>query len=258
KRWYCGGRNLYAVLDQKIPILAYRILTGDSTVFKRMYFRNGDRLDYRKSNLTLENPILKKKKAKKLPEIRIRNKFKVLETGDIEIELTQGKLAIVDPEGWEVVKYHRWSAAYFKNGQKWYAQTGTLKNGKQKIVHMHRMIMDFPPHETDHKDGDGLNNRISNLRRATRAENAKNRHARAKSNTGILNIRQYEKLNGKISYYVTLPQGIQKKFHDLVSAVSARNKALYDLGSDFVTYAYIEHPIYGRQYPGLPGGDTAV
>lgn len=52
----------------------------------------------------------------------------------------------------------------------------------QGVVLLHRMIVEAPRgEEVDHRDCDPLNNRRSNLRLATRAQNAKNRR-RARSN----------------------------------------------------------------------------
>lgn len=40
----------------------------------------------------------------------------------------------------------------------------------------------------DHKDGDGLNNRISNLRKASQSENSQNRRTRADNQTGLKGV----------------------------------------------------------------------
>lgn len=64
------------------------------------------------------------------------------------------------------------------SGCKWYLNKGGyafgLINGKRTL--MHRLILgDKPGMQIDHKDGNRLNNRKSNLRHCTTAENQQNR-----------------------------------------------------------------------------------
>lgn len=92
-----------------------------------------------------------------------------------EIPLTQGKAAIVDDEDFEWLSQWKWSAR--KDRSIWYAvrwQKGRM-NGKRILLLMHREIL-HPPigMETDHKDGNGLNNQRSNLRTATNSQNQQN------------------------------------------------------------------------------------
>lgn len=86
-----------------------------------------------------------------------------------EIQLTQGKVALVDDADFELVAAHKWNAAKRKNS--WYAQSYA---GGDKRIHMHRLIMDFPEMEVDHINGNGLDNRRENLRLATRTQNNRN------------------------------------------------------------------------------------
>jgi len=91
-----------------------------------------------------------------------------------EISLTQGKAVIVDDADYEWLNQWKWHA--FKGHHTFYAvRNSSPKNAK---LLMHREILQPPDGmETDHKDGDGLNNRRNNLRCATRAQNNQNRRA---------------------------------------------------------------------------------
>lgn len=64
-------------------------------------------------------------------------------------------------------------------------------NGKCHMAHRLAwliMVGEEPEHEIDHANGDKLDNRFSNLRAATRKQNATNRGAMKNSKTGIKNV----------------------------------------------------------------------
>ena len=85
-----------------------------------------------------------------------------------EIELTQGRVTLVDDKDYEWLSQHKW---HFDR----YAYR-TVKAGKHKrSVRMHREILDAPKGmEVDHINGDKLDNRRSNLRVVTRSVNSRN------------------------------------------------------------------------------------
>lgn len=84
------------------------------------------------------------------------------------IELTQGKRAVVDPEDYELLKHK----GFHFNKKIGYAQENSTKE------YMHRMILDAGPTEyVDHKNGDKLDNRRSNIRICTNGQNNLNRRA---------------------------------------------------------------------------------
>lgn len=91
-----------------------------------------------------------------------------------KIELTQGKYALVDDEDFERINKCKWCAHRHGNG--WRATRGIRKaNGKQRTQYMHRIIISVPNGlEIDHRNHNGLDNRKSNLRVCTHAENLQN------------------------------------------------------------------------------------
>ena len=104
-----------------------------------------------------------------------------------QIKLTQGKFAIVDDADYKWLSQWKWYA--FKNYYHiWYAvRKSPRKNGKQTTIWMHRKILGLKrgdPCECDHHNGNGLDNRRSNLRIATRAQNNRNQRPR-KGGTSI-------------------------------------------------------------------------
>jgi len=62
------------------------------------------------------------------------------------------------------------------SSQDGYAQAMTLgSHSKRKHIRMHRLLLNFPDEDVDHINGIRNDNRLSNLREATRQENAMNR-----------------------------------------------------------------------------------
>jgi hypothetical protein len=90
------------------------------------------------------------------------------------IPLSQGLYAQVDDQDFEWLSKWKWSAVLKHNV--WYAVRRPEKHGRRRTVYMHREIMGFPDGKhIDHIDRDGLNNRRSNLRICSAAQNQRNR-----------------------------------------------------------------------------------
>lgn len=95
------------------------------------------------------------------------------------IPLTQDKFAIVDAEDYDRLCKNKWHAS--KEGQTYYAK----RKRSYKRISMHRVILSAPPGlEVDHINHNGLDNRKSNLRLCTHAENNRNRRPCTRPNQG--------------------------------------------------------------------------
>ncbi len=90
------------------------------------------------------------------------------------ITLTQGYEAIVDDEDFDRLSGFKWQVLVNPKGQTIYAQR-TDKN--RKHVLMHREILQLTDRKIhiDHRNHDGLDNRIRNLRICSLTQNAQNR-----------------------------------------------------------------------------------
>lgn len=101
------------------------------------------------------------------------------------VPLTRGYEATIDVDDISLVECFNWYA--LKNGKTVYAvrHGPTEKCGKRSKVSMHRTLLSpLPGVEVDHIDRCGTNNRRSNLRQATRAQNLQNRGLSSNNRAG--------------------------------------------------------------------------
>lgn len=125
-----------------------------------------------------------------------------IEGDKVYIKLTQGKEAIIDLADLSLVAPYRWYAQ--KGRYTFYAYSKSNSKYKNKLTMLHTLILNTPKDmETDHIDGNGLNNSRSNLRIVTTAQNARNRR---------------KPVSGKVSQY----KGVTKHFHKFRAIISYR------------------------------------
>lgn len=111
------------------------------------------------------------------------------------IPLTKGFEAIIDAADVNLIAGVNWHSTFA--GHKVYARRDIQISGKWKTVYLHRFIAGAPDYlEVDHIDGDPLNNRRSNLRLATKSENAQNRGASSLNKSGFKGV-CWDSLNKK-------------------------------------------------------------
>lgn len=100
------------------------------------------------------------------------------------IELTKGYAAIVDDEDFERVAQWRWCALVGK-----YTVYAMRNSGKKGFIYMHRFLMNAPSGaEVDHKNGNGIDNRRTNLRLGTKAQNQHNSKCKKHNKLGVKGV----------------------------------------------------------------------
>lgn len=113
----------------------------------------------------------------------------VIVGADAFIELTQGLTAIVDAVDAPSIEVRNWCAVYTPTGGPYAATRGKKSKGERRTVYLHAFLMGRRAgFEIDHSDGDSLNNRRSNLRWATRAQNQFNIGPKASNPYGLKGI----------------------------------------------------------------------
>ncbi|MGV7119611.1 HNH endonuclease [Sphingopyxis sp. 550A] len=91
------------------------------------------------------------------------------------IPLTKGKFAVVDDDDYDAISSSKWNASPTHLGTFYAARSEKQENGKYSTVLMHRIINRTPKGmQTDHINGDTLDNRKKNLRSVTPRQNAQN------------------------------------------------------------------------------------
>jgi len=170
------------------------------------------------------------------------------------IPVSPTEFAIVDREDYEELSKYKWGVR--RCGRHVYA----IRYDNRKVILMHRAIMHPPDNMlVDHFDGNGLNNRRSNLRICTPAQNTYNSRPRggASKFKGVDFVKRTGKYRAAVGHKGK--KCIAGEFRDEVEAARARDKLARQLQGE---YAWINLPEKGeRGYiepgQGSPSQDAA-
>lgn len=107
-----------------------------------------------------------------------------------EIRLTKGQVALVDDEDFGYLNQWKWCSSYEPRISNYYAfRREYVSYRKQETIKMHRLIMSTPNGmEVDHINGNTLDNRKSNLRNCSHAENIRNREVSKRNKSGYKGV----------------------------------------------------------------------
>lgn len=146
------------------------------------------------------------------------------------IELTRGKIALVDDEDYEILNEYYWQAICGRSGV-WYAKRGV----GQKMILMHCQLLNWN-RGIDHIDRNGLNNQRSNLRKADQSVNNQNKRKKADATSEYLGV-SWKTANGKWVAQVKSPGGRVHHlglFTEEVDAARAYDSAVRKLYNGYV------------------------
>ncbi len=137
-----------------------------------------------------------------------------------KIPLTKGRVALVDDEDFEELSKHKWCW-----GDRGGAQRKT--HGGSVFVAMHRVIMNAPKGKVvDHINGDRSDNRRSNLRICTQAENVRNQSIKSNNKSGYKGV-HWDAPRKKWHAHITKNNKtlFLGRFKEIKEAVQAYNEA---------------------------------
>lgn len=155
-----------------------------------------------------------------------------------EIQLTQGKVAIVDDDLFSWLNQWKW---YYKEqvvGEGGYACRNEY-HPKHRTVRMHIVINQTPPGlRTDHENGNKLDNQRHNLRAATAIQNAQNTTKLHKKNTsGYKGIYWHKRDKAwRVQLTVNYKKIFIGNFQKLEDAVKARDVAYKKHHGDWASF----------------------
>lgn len=158
-----------------------------------------------------------------------------------EIQLTQGKVALVDDDMYDELNQFKWYANNLKG--KFYAVRNLRINKKYvKSILMHRFIMSTNNGlVVDHLNGITLDNRKCNLRNCTHSENLKNQKISIKNTSGYKGVswnKNHKSYEVRIkNNNITIQIG---NFKNIIDAARAYNAAAIKYHGEFANLNKIE------------------
>lgn len=142
------------------------------------------------------------------------------------IKLNKNMITLVDDDVFEYLNQWRWSCS--KN----YVIRHGLENGKYKTIYMHRVVNCTPDgYDTDHINGDKLDNRKCNLRAVTKSQNNCNKSKQSNNTSGYKGVswhkgsnswQSYIKINGKVRFL-----GYFKEREDAAKAYNSASNQIH-------------------------------
>jgi len=158
------------------------------------------------------------------------------------IPLTRGLETIVDSKVYDFLMEHGWFA--HKGTQTFYAARNPKLSDdmcNRSLLLMHRVIWAYVgrelPQFLDHRNRNGLDNRLRNLRPATRTENNRNARLSKNNKSGYKGV-SWHSQNGmwRVSITVNYKHIHLGLFHDVEEAAECYRRAARKYHGEFASY----------------------
>jgi hypothetical protein len=157
-----------------------------------------------------------------------------------KIKLTQGKYALVDDDKYEYLNQWKWNYHITNRDKTGYAvRLTSRKNPPRKTIRMHRVVLNyFGPLFVDHINRNGIDNRRSNLRLATKNQSIYNKSYSCNNKNKAKGVTQVKDKHGAPKYWIARVTESGKRhylgvFKSKRSALIAYNKAAKRLHGEF-------------------------
>lgn len=150
-----------------------------------------------------------------------------------EIPLTQGKVAIVDDDDFDLVSRFSWHCHFSEHRE--YAMTDVGSTRHPVMLYLHRLLVKTARMETvDHINGNTLDNRKCNLRICTAAQNLCNRGRPRNNKSGFKGV-SFNKKTGKWKAAIGFNKGnmFLGLFADKLAAARAYDAAALQYHGEF-------------------------
>ena len=128
----------------------------------------------------------------------IRTPILVIGPSIAHISLSRGQYSCIDSVVLRYAELWNWQAAYYPTVKGFYMQ-------RRGNVRLHRELLNAPKGvDVDHINGNTLDNRIANLRLASRSENCRNQGKRRNNTSGFKGVSKH---GTKWQAYISTPKG---------------------------------------------------
>lgn len=159
-----------------------------------------------------------------------------------EIELTQGRVTLVDDADYEWLMQWKWTLMDKGQNALYAYRSGPRNGGRGKTIMMHRQVMHAPIGiDIDHRDGNGLHNCRSNLRFCNDRQNQANQRPRLGYSSKYKGVswikREHRWRVGIKNSGKSIHLGY---FDDEIEAALAYNAAALELSGEFARLNVIE------------------
>lgn len=150
-----------------------------------------------------------------------------------EIPLSNGLVASVSDKDYErVISAGPWHATKPRGGRVYAQRSIRRADGRRTTQKLHMFLTGWP--QTDHHDGNGLNNTRTNLRDATRTQNNANARRRADNTSGFKGVSWDSRIS---RWYARIHINGERRwlgyFADARSAALAYDSAARELFGEF-------------------------